>query len=118
MAWAATSITSVYGSLLKIILCSSLVLLAAGNTQDEEKPELNILGLFSLTGTRTLAGNSAKLVAELAIEQINNRTDILPNHRLKLYSEDSQVSSCFRLHYVTVMCFLTWPFHTSTKEVI
>lgn len=94
MALSATCTAFQYGCLLKIILCSSLVLFipTAGSTQDEEKPALNILGLFSLTGTRTLAGNSAKLVAELAIEQVNRRTDILPNHTLKMFWEDSQVS--------------------------
>lgn len=57
-----------------------------------EKPELNILGLFSMTGDQMLDGNAGKLIVDVAMEQINNRTDILPNHKLKLFWRDSQVS--------------------------
>lgn len=60
-----------------------------------KKIPLYIGGMMSMSGGWD--GSGCLVAAELALEQINNRTDILANYELKMLWNDTQVSLINRL---------------------
>ena len=65
-----------------------LMLLRPRMTQCKE--ELHLAGVFPFTGAWA-AGTAHLQSALLAVEHINERTDVLPDYELKLHYGDSQV---------------------------
>lgn len=57
------------------------------------------IGAYSpLTGPCWGGGHVVKLVIELALDQVNNRTDILPGYELRMVLNDTKVC----INYLTV----------------
>ena len=54
--------------------------------------DLYLLGLFPIGGDVWPAGEALLLAIHMALEQVNNRTDILPGYRLNLIYRDTMVS--------------------------
>ena len=54
--------------------------------------DLYLLGLFPVGGDAWPAGEALLLAVNIALEQVNNRTDILPGYRLNLIPSDTMVS--------------------------
>lgn len=78
--------------ILLMLLASQMVTSEVNITSsnmEEEKVPLYIGGMFSMTGGWD--GSGCLMAAELALEQINNRTDILPDYELKMVWGDTQV---------------------------
>ena len=50
------------------------------------------MGLLPFGGTNWPGGDALMVAAEMALEQINNRTDILAEYKLNIIKEDDQVS--------------------------
>ncbi|XP_071835077.1 gamma-aminobutyric acid type B receptor subunit 1-like [Apostichopus japonicus] len=65
--------------------CSSPL---CASSELKEKIPLYIGGIFSMSGLWD--GSGCLVAAELALEQINNRSDILPDYELKMLWNDSQ----------------------------
>lgn len=57
---------------------------------DPARIPLYIGGMFSLSGGWD--GSGCLVSAELALDQINNRSDILPDYELKMIWNDTKVS--------------------------
>ncbi|XP_071835096.1 gamma-aminobutyric acid type B receptor subunit 1-like isoform X3 [Apostichopus japonicus] len=77
--------------ILLMLLASQMVTSEVNITSsnmEEEKVPLYIGGMFSMTGGWD--GSGCLMAAELALEQINNRTDILPDYELKMVWGDTQ----------------------------
>lgn len=59
---------------------------------------INIAGLFPYGGLdsreASLAGDAVRPAAEMAVEDINNRSNVLPGYRLRLYQNDTEVWWC------------------------
>jgi len=53
---------------------------------------LTLGGIFPMSGSWA-GGMACKPAVKLALDMVNNQTDILPNYRLTMQSNDSQV--CF-----------------------
>ena len=80
----------------------------------QKTKDLHIMGLFPMTGTAWPGGYATKTATEMAIEEINNRSDILPEYKLNLHSVDSKVRIqeflfCFKISIFhclfSVYCF-------------
>ena len=56
-----------------------------------KEKKLTIGGIFPMTGSWA-GGVGCKPAVEMALEDVNNRTDILPDYILDMESDDSQVS--------------------------
>ena len=52
---------------------------------------LTIGGYFPLDGPCWTGGLAVKLTADLALDQVNNRTDLLSGYKLHLISNDTKV---------------------------
>ena len=61
-------------------------------TAEQKDKDLHILGLFPISGTAWPCGYATKTAAEMAIEDINKRSDILSQHKLHLHAVDTMVS--------------------------
>lgn len=58
--------------------------------------ELHIGGIFPINGKGGWQGGQAcQPAAELALEDVNSKSDLLPGFKLTLYSNDSEVSQFF-----------------------
>lgn len=53
--------------------------------------ELNIGGFFPMSGPAWSGGRAVLPVVEMAIRDVNNRPDILPDYKLTLTWKDTQV---------------------------
>ena len=68
------------------------LLLSARNAANGSKT-LYVGGLFPLSGpSKSLEGRAILSACQLAIEMVNNRTDILPGYELQLLWNDSKVN--------------------------
>ena len=67
---------------------------ASDQTQSTDIPTLNIGGFFAFNNGagRPLYGREISMIAQIAIEEINNSTSILPGYQMKLFVENSHVS--------------------------
>lgn len=68
---------------------------------------LYIGGLFPMSGSSVAsAGKTLLPISELAIDMVNNRTDVLNGYRLQLIWNDTQVFKCIflSLNYVSNDC--------------
>ena len=74
------------------ILISLLILAKQCICISEEPKDVFIMGLLPMGGTGWPAGGALLLAANMALEHINNRTDVLNGYNLKLIVGDSQVS--------------------------
>nr|KAG5705052.1 hypothetical protein BaRGS_018782 [Batillaria attramentaria] len=60
---------------------------------DDDKDKLYIIGLFALSKAKPYpAGEAFQIAAQVAVEDINNRTDVLPDFHLELDVVDTQIS--------------------------
>ena len=60
--------------------------------------DLHIGGIFPIAGKGGWQGGQACMpAAEMALEDVNKREDLLPGYRLRLHSNDSEVSEQFYL---------------------
>lgn len=92
------------GSRMKYLLISIVVVLwlqavhSSSFSGNEEKTPLYFSYITTITGDLTIAG--AIPVVDLALEQINNRTDILPNYTFNYTTiRDSKVYPYTLCHY-------------------
>ena len=58
----------------------------------EEPKDVYVLALLPMTGTVWPGGKAILMVANMALEFINNRSDILEGYNLKLIVTDTKVS--------------------------
>lgn len=58
-----------------------------------EKIELNIMGLFSITGENWPGGGACLTAAEMALRHVNARDDLFPKFRLNLIWRDGKVGT-------------------------
>ncbi len=65
--------------------------------------ELHILGLFPITGVWD-GGQSLLNAAQLAVEDINQREDVLPGYNINLTWRDSNVSRDVTIGVVQLSC--------------
>ena len=71
---------------------SQLLMLALVTCADAEpRPALRLLGLQPITGVGWSGGAAVPLAAKMAVADINNRTDVLPDHELVYEYIDTQV---------------------------
>jgi len=63
--------------------------------------------MFPQTG-EWAGGEAAFPAAIKALDQINQREDILPGYYLNLAAYDTQVTICFRLNYFSIDLFLVF----------
>lgn len=83
---------------LQWIFCVWLVaMLPATQNYVSGLDELHIGGIFPINGKGGWQGGQAcQPAAELALEDVNSKSDLLPGFKLTLYSNDSEVSSFFK----------------------
>ena len=70
------------------------------NTSEEESTNLKKLyigGIFPNSGGTWDGGKGCLPAALMALEDVNNRTDMLPGYELKMFHNDSMVSNPFTL---------------------
>lgn len=68
--------------------------------------ELHIGGIFPIGGKGGWQGGQAcQPAAELALEDVNSKSDLLPGFKLTLYSNDSEV--CINFEYFSPMLCMT-----------
>ena len=73
--------------------------------------ELHIGGIFPIGGKGGWQGGQAcQPAAELALEDVNSKSDLLPGFKLTLYSNDSEVCTIFNHFYFQLMFFLRFFF--------
>lgn len=73
--------------------------------------ELHIGGIFPINGKGGWQGGQAcQPAAELALEDVNSKSDLLPGFKLTLYSNDSEVSLVFPKYtsYLNMKYFQFW----------
>ena len=70
------------------LVCSALT----RGTLAQQPRDLHLLGLMPFGGSRWQAGRAMMLAINMALEQINNRTDVLDGYRLHLIWKDTRVS--------------------------
>ena len=63
--------------------------IVADTVPQQDKTEIKLGGLFPLTGRLMAGGVERDAAARLAVAQINNDSDILPNHTIKLLVKDT-----------------------------
>lgn len=69
--------------------------------------ELHIGGIFPIGGKGGWQGGQAcQPAAELALEDVNRNSDLLPGFKLTLYSNDSEVCTIFQSFFIFSLCFL------------
>lgn len=74
---------------LNVLMISIMIVSTLGENKTKD---LYLMGLFPFTGVWD--GGAAYLEATtMALEQINNRHDLLPEHRLNLIYNDTKVSN-------------------------
>ena len=69
-----------------MVIACWVVVVASGETHD-----LNVLNMMSMTGSWR-GGMTMKVASEMAVDHINNRSQLLPGYRLRLINKDTQVS--------------------------
>lgn len=69
---------------------NTFCLVQAGQSFDERE-DLYLMGLFPFGGTAWPGGNATEAAANIALDEINNRTDVLPGYTLKVIAGDSRV---------------------------
>ena len=79
--------------MLKLQLIISLTLTI--NFIDGEQKTLNIMGLFSVTGSNWPGGGACLTAAQMALRDVNAREDIFPDFKLNLTWRDGKVSPLF-----------------------
>ena len=82
-------------------ICASvltLVVLVRASGGEETIKDLYLMGLISLSGDVWPAGEAMMAVINMALEQVNNRTDVLDGYRLNVLVEDTKVSDGYRLN--------------------
>ena len=83
------------------VIVTALILLATlcvcGTTKDAKTP-LYVGGLWPMTGPGWRGGAEALPAIELAVQVINNSTDILPGHEIRLIWNDTKVSMLVQQH--------------------
>lgn len=86
--------TSIKSTRLQWIFCVWLVvLLSTAQNHVHGLDELHIGGIFPINGKGGWQGGQAcQPAAELALEDVNSKSDLLPGFKLTLYSNDSEVS--------------------------
>ena len=57
-----------------------------------EQKTLNIMGLFSVTGSNWPGGGACLTAAQMALRDVNAREDIFPDFKLNLTWRDGKVS--------------------------
>ena len=60
---------------------------------EEELKDLHLMGLFNIVGTTFISGDATLMAANMALEHINNRSDVLGGYRLVLHVNDTHVST-------------------------
>ncbi|XP_033116362.1 gamma-aminobutyric acid type B receptor subunit 1-like [Anneissia japonica] len=78
---------------LRAIIFCIIVYICFSSTargQTEEKVVLNIGGIFPMTGDNWNGGEGCLPAATMALDDVNNRTDILPEYELKMFWNDSE----------------------------
>lgn len=76
------------------ILLFSIVPTSTNKSQMDQRAALHIGGIFPIAGEGGWQGGQACMpAARLALEDVNARKDLLPGYVLKMYSNDSRVSS-------------------------
>ena len=87
-------------SLVLVSLCQLLLLLSLARGQDaaDNRTELRILYITSFGGEYDSSGSIPAV--EIALEQINNRSDILEDYRLVYEVGDSQVGLVCKMHLI------------------
>lgn len=84
------------GHQISIILFFTLILCNINLSDGERPDELHIGGIFPIAGKGGWQGGQACMpAARLALEDVNNREDLLPGYKLILHSNDSEVSVLF-----------------------
>ena len=66
----------------------------------DEVKDLYLLGLLPLGGRTWPVGDALKVAIDMALEAVNNRTDILDGYRLHLVVGDTQVKSS--THFIQI----------------
>lgn len=51
-------------------------------------------------------GQACQPAAELALEDVNSKSDLLPGFKLTLYSNDSEVCTIFNINFLVFIHFL------------
>lgn len=64
---------------------------------DPEPKVIQLMGLFPMTGDALPMGAACVPAINMALDDLNNRSDILPGYHLKLTWKDSMV--CSRCYY-------------------
>ena len=77
--------------------CSESSASVCSREDDGSKEEILLLGLFPCNA-EDYEGRGITVAGQMAVRQINNRTDILENYRLTLLVEDVMVSILVPLH--------------------
>ena len=62
-------------------------------TVKAELKDINVMGLFPMTGENWPGGGACLPAVEMALRQVNARDDILKGYRLNLIWGDTKVSS-------------------------
>ena len=76
------------------MLIGILLLVKPYTCISEEAKDVYIMGLLPMGGTAWPAGEALLLAANMALEHINNSTDVLNGYNLRLIVEDTKVSEC------------------------
>ena len=88
MCYNKTFVLSMFTTVL-LVMC--LLTYHAGNCEDGTK-DLYLMGLIPFGGNTWPAGEALQLAMDMALEQVNNRTDLLWGYRLNLMVEDTRVN--------------------------
>ena len=78
---------------VKVLLWTCIMSVCVCGASEDAKIPLYVGGLWPMTGPGWRGGAEALPAIELAVEVLNNSTDILPNHEIKLIWNDTRVSS-------------------------
>ena len=73
--------------LSRVLVAAALVMLVAGGAQAaDQKQPIKIGAFFALSGPAAPIGTPTKLVAEMAVDQINKRNKVMANARSRKIS--------------------------------
>lgn len=71
-----------------------LVALTVPHRVDSKETQIHIGGLFPISGSPVgRTGRAFVPACDMALEMVNNRTDILPGYRLAMFWNDTKVSA-------------------------